>query len=138
MAAVLNPGGILVLTSPFTWLEEYTAKAKWVGGHAPAAGAATQQQQQQQQPVRCADALKAHMAGLGFTVLEEGRVSVWHLWCGAGVRALALADVVSCVRSPTTSSTVGGHPPLHGSHTSRPCCPALCCQTACVARRRRW
>jgi 5-histidylcysteine sulfoxide synthase/putative 4-mercaptohistidine N1-methyltranferase len=26
------PGGILVLTSPYTWLEEYTPKAKWIGG----------------------------------------------------------------------------------------------------------
>jgi hypothetical protein len=25
-------------------------------------------------PLRCADALKAHMAGMGFTVLEEGKV----------------------------------------------------------------
>ncbi len=25
-------GGILVLTSPYTWLEEYTTKEKWLGG----------------------------------------------------------------------------------------------------------
>ena len=25
-------GGLLVITSPYTWLEEYTPKAKWVGG----------------------------------------------------------------------------------------------------------
>ncbi len=28
----LRPGGLLVITSPYTWLEEYTPKAKWVGG----------------------------------------------------------------------------------------------------------
>jgi 5-histidylcysteine sulfoxide synthase/putative 4-mercaptohistidine N1-methyltranferase len=28
----LNPGGLLVLTSPYTWLEEYTKKAEWLGG----------------------------------------------------------------------------------------------------------
>ncbi|WP_461535442.1 5-histidylcysteine sulfoxide synthase [Spongorhabdus nitratireducens] len=28
----IRPGGVLVLTSPYTWLEEYTAKDKWVGG----------------------------------------------------------------------------------------------------------
>ena len=28
----LNPGGILVLTSPYTWLEEFTNKENWVGG----------------------------------------------------------------------------------------------------------
>ena len=26
------PGGLLVLTSPYTWLEEYTPKDKWLGG----------------------------------------------------------------------------------------------------------
>jgi 5-histidylcysteine sulfoxide synthase/putative 4-mercaptohistidine N1-methyltranferase len=28
----LLPGGLLVLTSPYTWLEEYTPKEKWIGG----------------------------------------------------------------------------------------------------------
>jgi hypothetical protein len=64
IADAVNPGGILVLTSPFTWLEEYTAKAKWVGGCVDESGAV----------VRCADALKATMASHGFTVLEEGKV----------------------------------------------------------------
>jgi 5-histidylcysteine sulfoxide synthase/putative 4-mercaptohistidine N1-methyltranferase len=28
----LNPGGLLILTSPYTWLEEFTAKPEWLGG----------------------------------------------------------------------------------------------------------
>jgi hypothetical protein len=28
----LNPGGLLVLTSPYTWLEEFTKKTDWAGG----------------------------------------------------------------------------------------------------------
>lgn len=28
----LNSGGILVITSPYTWLEEYTRKENWLGG----------------------------------------------------------------------------------------------------------
>ena len=28
----LVPGGLLVITSPYTWLEEYTPKEKWLGG----------------------------------------------------------------------------------------------------------
>jgi SAM-dependent methyltransferase len=64
IADAVNPGGILVLTSPFTWLEDYTAKAKWVGGCVDESGAV----------VRCADALKAMMASHGFSVLEEGKV----------------------------------------------------------------
>jgi 5-histidylcysteine sulfoxide synthase/putative 4-mercaptohistidine N1-methyltranferase len=29
----INPGGLLVLTSPYTWLEEYTKKEEWLGGY---------------------------------------------------------------------------------------------------------
>lgn len=29
----LNIGGILILTSPYTWLEEYTKKENWLGGY---------------------------------------------------------------------------------------------------------
>ncbi len=29
----LNKNGLLVLTSPYTWLEEYTPKSKWIGGY---------------------------------------------------------------------------------------------------------
>ena len=32
IAARIRPGGLLVITSPYTWLEEYTPKAKWIGG----------------------------------------------------------------------------------------------------------
>jgi putative 4-mercaptohistidine N1-methyltranferase len=28
----LNPGGILVMTSPYTWLEEFTKRENWLGG----------------------------------------------------------------------------------------------------------
>ena len=27
----IRPGGLLILTSPYTWLEEYTPKSKWLG-----------------------------------------------------------------------------------------------------------
>ena len=32
IAPRIRPGGLLVITSPYTWLEEYTPKAKWLGG----------------------------------------------------------------------------------------------------------
>ena len=28
----LNPGGVLVIASPYTWLEEFTKKENWLGG----------------------------------------------------------------------------------------------------------
>ena len=33
MAARLNDKGLLILTSPYTWQEESTAKEKWIGGY---------------------------------------------------------------------------------------------------------
>lgn len=29
---LVRPGGLLVLTSPYTWMEEYTPRANWLGG----------------------------------------------------------------------------------------------------------
>ncbi len=29
----INPHGLLILTSPYTWMEEYTEKSKWIGGY---------------------------------------------------------------------------------------------------------
>ncbi len=31
-SALVNPGGWLVITSPYTWLEEYTPRDKWLAG----------------------------------------------------------------------------------------------------------
>ncbi|MBN2250061.1 MAG: putative 4-mercaptohistidine N1-methyltransferase, partial [Campylobacterales bacterium] len=33
LAERLNEEGMLVLTSPYTWMEEYTPKEKWIGGY---------------------------------------------------------------------------------------------------------
>ena len=33
MAHRLHDGGLLILTSPYTWLEDFTAKSKWLGGY---------------------------------------------------------------------------------------------------------
>jgi putative 4-mercaptohistidine N1-methyltranferase len=32
LPGLLNPGGQLVITSPYTWLEEFTPRANWLGG----------------------------------------------------------------------------------------------------------
>ena len=32
IAPRIRPGGLLVITSPYTWLEEYTQPSKWLGG----------------------------------------------------------------------------------------------------------
>jgi putative 4-mercaptohistidine N1-methyltranferase len=33
LPGLMNPGGQLVITSPYTWLEEYTPKKNWLGGY---------------------------------------------------------------------------------------------------------
>ena len=33
LASRLNDGGVLILTSPYTWQEESTSKEKWIGGY---------------------------------------------------------------------------------------------------------
>ena len=34
-ASLVKSGGQLLLTTPFTWLEEYTPKERWIGGIDP-------------------------------------------------------------------------------------------------------
>ncbi|XP_067850882.1 uncharacterized protein [Heptranchias perlo] len=33
LPGLVAPGGILVITSPYTWLEEFTPKSRWLGGY---------------------------------------------------------------------------------------------------------
>ncbi|MEI7816658.1 MAG: 5-histidylcysteine sulfoxide synthase [Desulfuromonadales bacterium] len=82
----MNPSGLLVLTSPYTWLEEYTKKEEWLGGYREAG-----------EPVRSLDGLKdvleQHFRLVGeprdvpFVIRETGRkfqhtvaeLTVWEL-----------------------------------------------------------
>ncbi|WP_136524231.1 5-histidylcysteine sulfoxide synthase [Geomonas ferrireducens] len=57
----LNPGGLLVLASPYTWLEEYTKKEEWLGGYREAG-----------EPVWTLDGLKAELEP-HFRMLGEPR-----------------------------------------------------------------
>lgn len=49
-----------MLTSPFTWLEDYTEKGKWIGGREVEGGG----------KLRCADALKQTLDAMGYDVCE--------------------------------------------------------------------
>ncbi|WP_224959138.1 5-histidylcysteine sulfoxide synthase [Geomonas subterranea] len=57
----INPGGLLVLVSPYTWVEEYTKKEEWLGGYREAG-----------EPVWTLDALKAELSP-HFRMLGEPR-----------------------------------------------------------------
>ena len=57
----MNPGGILVITSPYTWLEEYTKIEEWLGGY-----------RESGEPVWSLDGLKSSLAPR-FQLLGEPR-----------------------------------------------------------------
>lgn len=57
----MNPGGVLALTSPYTWQEEFTRKEEWLGGYRDAG-----------EPVWSLDGLKG-VLGLHFRLLGEPR-----------------------------------------------------------------
>merc|ERR1711879_1114930 len=35
---LVRPGGVLVLVSPYSWLQEYTEKSHWLGGYVDKSG----------------------------------------------------------------------------------------------------
>lgn len=39
LPSLLNPGGLLLINSPFSWLEEFTPRENWLGGTAAASSA---------------------------------------------------------------------------------------------------
>lgn len=41
LPALVRPGGQLIITSPYTWLEEFTARDQWLGGRQDGAGRLT-------------------------------------------------------------------------------------------------
>ena len=72
---LMNPGGQVVITSPYTWLEEYTPKEKWLGGY-----------EDEGLPVRTIDGLervltphfeKSREMDLPFLIREHARKFQW-------------------------------------------------------------
>jgi putative 4-mercaptohistidine N1-methyltranferase len=59
---VVNEGGIAVLVTPFSWLEEFTHRSKWLGGsYDPVSG----------EPLRSKDQLHCVMEARGFEKIHE-------------------------------------------------------------------
>lgn len=69
----------MLLTTPFSWFEQYTHKAKWLGGYKGASGEAA----------LSVDGLKQVMEDQ-FELLEETNVSFW----GVGAFCLFLLFVL--------------------------------------------
>jgi putative 4-mercaptohistidine N1-methyltranferase len=62
MPKIVNKGGVVVMVTPFTWLEEFTPKSRWLGGFIdPVTG----------ERMWSKDNLKEIMEGLGFEKIHE-------------------------------------------------------------------
>lgn len=66
LAAKINPGGVVVLATPFSWLETYTEKENWLGGYRNEQGGALYSK----------DQLLAEMTARGFEKIHEDQLPV--------------------------------------------------------------
>ncbi|GMH34278.1 hypothetical protein BSKO_02112 [Bryopsis sp. KO-2023] len=64
LPSLMKPKGCVVLVSPYSWLESWTPKPKWMGGCEDSDG----------KPLRSAEKLKAVMEELGFELVHEENV----------------------------------------------------------------
>jgi putative 4-mercaptohistidine N1-methyltranferase len=62
MPRIVNEGGVVVIVTPFTWLEDFTSRSKWLGGFKDPVS---------QAPIYSKDKLKQVMEGLGFEKIHE-------------------------------------------------------------------
>jgi len=62
MPKIVNKGGVVVMVTPFTWLEEFTPRSKWLGGFNDPVS---------QKPMYSKDKLKDIMEELGFEKIHE-------------------------------------------------------------------
>jgi SAM-dependent methyltransferase len=59
---IVNKGGVAVLVTPFSWLEEFTPRSKWLGGsYDPVSG----------EPLRSKEQLQDIMENRGFAKIHE-------------------------------------------------------------------
>jgi len=65
LRCIVNKGGVVLILTPYTWLEEYTPRYNWIGGHrCPNSGNA----------IRSRDKLKELMADCGFERIHVEQV----------------------------------------------------------------
>jgi 5-histidylcysteine sulfoxide synthase/putative 4-mercaptohistidine N1-methyltranferase len=68
LPALVNSGGLLVMTTPFTWMEEYTPKEKWLGA-------------KNDQDEASIDVLKKILMDTGFELVHQGHLPMVMLIC---------------------------------------------------------
>ncbi|MEO7932395.1 MAG: putative 4-mercaptohistidine N1-methyltransferase [Chthoniobacterales bacterium] len=76
LPALVKPGGQLILTSPYTWLEEYTPQANWLGGFYQNERAVTTYERLQ---LELPDFLLLTTQDLPFLIREHARKYQWSI-----------------------------------------------------------
>lgn len=71
----LKPGGTFILVSPYSWLEEYTAKSEWIGAQVTEGGETKDSYQELAAFVKAnSPSLKmVHREDIPFTIREHER-----------------------------------------------------------------
>jgi len=65
LPGIINGGGVVVMVTPFSWLEEFTPRSKWLGGfYDPVT----------KEPIRSKDILADVMVANGFTKIHEEEI----------------------------------------------------------------
>ena len=77
LPSLVKPGGQLLLTTPFTWLEEFTPREKWIGGRDGAASA------DELAALLRPDFKLARQIELPFLIREHARKFQWSVALGA-------------------------------------------------------
>lgn len=62
MPSVVNKGGVVVMVTPFSWLEEFTPRSKWLGGYPDPVSC---------EPIYSKDILRGVMESRGFEQIHE-------------------------------------------------------------------
>jgi putative 4-mercaptohistidine N1-methyltranferase len=72
---LMNPGGQLVITSPYTWLGEYTPKGNWLGGYQGKSGSVKTSDRLEE--ILSPHFVKVREADLPFLIREHARKFQW-------------------------------------------------------------
>lgn len=65
LPGIINKGGVIVMVTPFSWLEEFTPRGKWLGGFYDPVS---------KEPIRSKDVLQELMQARGFEKIHEEEI----------------------------------------------------------------
>jgi putative 4-mercaptohistidine N1-methyltranferase len=65
LPGIVNPGGVVVMVTPFSWLEQFTPRQNWLGGY---------YKPNTTEPIKSKDELKRIMEAAGFELIHEEQI----------------------------------------------------------------